>query len=65
VAGPVIAATTISLSGAVLSALMRATYSATGVSRPPHSAGAQPVSVTVSVICPVGARRGGATPLQT
>ena len=62
VTGPVIAAMTISLAGAALSALMRATNSATGVSAPPHSDATQFCNGTVAVTLPPGALRTGGTP---
>ena len=65
VTGPVIAATRISLAGALLSALIRAATSATGVSRPSHSDDVQFCRVAVSPACPFGAMRGGRTPSQT
>ena len=64
VGGPAMAATTISLAGAALSALMRATNSATGISDPPHSDDEQFCRRTVAVTSPPGASRGGCAPLQ-
>src|SRR6185436_12618278 len=62
--GPAIAATTISLSGAAFSALMRATNSATGTSNPSHSADVQLCCGTIAVTELLGASRGGFAPLQ-
>src|SRR5262245_28955156 len=65
VVGPVMAATRISLAGAVLSDLIRATNSATGINMPSHSDEVQFCSITWAATSPLGASRPGRTPLQT